>query len=59
MSEYLRSALNNLSSNWNANAGDKTARVETDNEFVGQSFNLKGYKLRVERVIAEGIITLT
>jgi len=50
MGEFLR-AFTNISSNW-ANNGE--SNVDQDNEFVGQTIELKGHRLRVERVLAEG-----
>lgn len=54
MSELLRSALNNISSNWGASTNDDAGHTEQENEFVGETIDLKGHRLRVERVIAEG-----
>lgn len=55
MSELLRSALSNISSNWGASAtNDDAGHSEQENEFVGETIDLKGHRLRVERVIAEG-----
>lgn len=59
MSDLFRSALNNISSNWNigSNSDQNSTNdsLNSDNQFVGQTIELKGIKLRVERVIAEGI----
>lgn len=55
MSDYLRSAFSNFSSNWgNAGNDDGSHRNDIGNEFVGQTINLKGHRLKVERVVAEG-----
>lgn len=55
MSEYLRSAFNNLSSNWGSPSNDEsTPHQREDNPFVGETIDLKGHRLKVERVIAEG-----
>ncbi len=58
MSDLFRSALNNISSNWNigSNSDQNSTNdsLNSDNQFVGQTIELKGIKLRVERVIAEG-----
>jgi hypothetical protein len=58
MSDLFRSALNNISSNWNigSNSDQNSTNdsLNSDNQFVGQNIELKGIKLRVERVIAEG-----
>lgn len=59
MSEYLRSAFNNIQSSLGSNSNnegtDGGQQGQIDNEFVGQNVDLKGQRLRVERVIAEGI----
>ncbi|CAG2116429.1 unnamed protein product, partial [Medioppia subpectinata] len=53
MSDILRSAFNNISSNvWSSDHNNDS--VHSDNPFVGQTIDLKANKLRVERVIAEG-----
>lgn len=49
MGDFLKSAFNNISSNW----ANETNFIE-DNEFVGQIIELKGHRLKVERVLAEG-----
>lgn len=63
MSDILRSALNNMTNNWSigSNIGSNNDYnnsnnecTHSDNQFVGQNIELKGIKLRVERVIAEG-----
>ncbi|XP_053209325.1 cyclin-G-associated kinase-like [Panonychus citri] len=55
MSDYLRSAFSNFSSNWGNTANDDGShRNDIGNEFVGQTINLKGHRLKVERVVAEG-----
>lgn len=52
MGDFLRSAFTNISSNW-ANNGESGGDY-TDNEFVGQIVELKGHRLKVEKVLAEG-----
>jgi len=62
MSDLFRSALNNISSNWsigsNSDQNSTNDSLNSDNQFVGQNIELKGIKLRVERVIAEGFHSL-
>ena len=56
MSDILRSAFNNISSNvWSNDNHNNSDSGLSDNPFVGQNIELKGIKLRVERVIAEGM----
>lgn len=55
MSEYFKSALSNISSTFSSSSDDNDrASSNTDNPFVGQTVELEGQRLRVERVIAEG-----
>lgn len=51
MGDFLRSAFTNISSNW-ANNGEPG--IDPENEFVGQAIELKGHRLKVEKVLAEG-----
>ncbi|XP_054162058.1 cyclin-G-associated kinase-like isoform X2 [Oppia nitens] len=53
MSDMLRSAFNNLSSNVWSNDHNSDSSY-SDNPFVGQTIDLNANKYRVERVIAEG-----
>ena len=56
MNEYLKSAFTNISSSWsNSSTDNDHSTSNTDNAFVGQTVELEGQKLRVERVIAEGM----
>lgn len=52
MGDFLRSAFTNISSNW-ANNGESNY-VDQENEFVGQTIELNGHRLKVEKVLAEG-----
>ena len=57
MNEYFKSALSNIGSTL-AGAGSFVAAEggsSQDNEFVGQTVDLKGQKIRIESVIAEGM----
>lgn len=57
MSDLFRSALSNLSSNWNTTTSyndQQSPGEHHDNEFVGQNIELNGQRLRVDKVIAEG-----
>ena len=60
MSDILRSAFNNISSNvWATDNHNNSDPQYSDNPFVGQTIDLKANKYRVERVIAEGLFTLS
>ncbi|RWS29398.1 cyclin-G-associated kinase-like protein [Leptotrombidium deliense] len=48
MGDYLRSAI----SNWVGASND--GHEDTENQFVGQQIELKGRRLKVNKVIAEG-----
>lgn len=52
MGDFLRSAFTNISSNWTSNG--ESNYVDQENEFVGQTIELKGHRLKVEKVLAEG-----
>lgn len=57
MSEYFKSALNNIGSTLvgaTASFGVSDGDTRQDNPFLGQTVDLKGHKIRIERVIAEG-----
>ena len=53
MGDFIRSAFTNISSNWSNSNGESNC-VDQDNEFVGQIIELKGHRLKVEKVLAEG-----
>jgi cyclin G-associated kinase len=54
MGEYLRSALNTLSANWANQDGLAGSYGELDSELLGTCIELKGQRLRFERVISVG-----
>lgn len=57
MSEYFKSvssALSNIHSTFSSSGDPERPGSSTDNPFVGQTVELEGQRLRVERVIAEG-----
>ncbi|KAI1289824.1 Cyclin-G-associated kinase [Halotydeus destructor] len=55
MNEYFKSAFTNLSSNWGVNTTESDHPSSPSvNPFVGQTVELDGKRLRVDRVIAEG-----
>ena len=65
MSEYFKSAFSNLSSQivgaasnassqWSSGGDPSGDSNPQENSFVGQTVELKGQKIRIDRVIAEG-----
>lgn len=58
MSDFLKSALSNLSAAWNVTlnpdtrSGSPSAAV--DNALIGQVVEVKGRRIRIERLVAEG-----
>lgn len=54
MGEYLRSALNTLSANWSNQDGSIGSNGDLDSELLGTTIELKGQRLRFERVISVG-----
>ena len=53
MGEYLRSALNTISANWSSVDG-VNGQNEIESELIGTAIELKGQRLRFERVISVG-----
>lgn len=51
MGDFLRSAFTNINNNWTNNG---ESNLDQENEFVGQTIELKGHRLKVEKVLAEG-----
>lgn len=57
MNDLFKSALSNISSTFAGTTSDADQHGgNTENAFVGQTVELEGQRLRVERVIAEGML---